>query len=373
MLGVGPHTFRVRATDPAGNVENPPATVSWRTEAPPPAPKVTLSADLPTVSLPWKPSKKRQKTKLPPKGSSPLPGSEGLAGRLPSVESPVGPWTLTNQLALYWSDSDPNVKSFLYAPYQTELPIGSGAGVADQTCFQTNDCSSDVVMGNASASTTGGKLVPVYPGPNCAAVQGEDSTDDYYSSISTTCTNAPYPIKALLNVEAATDTRDTNVDFSPKIETGAGYYDDQYIVLTRKLLPIFIGDYVEALPFWGGSPIRDIAILATTCPTCGSIRVDLSGGLYDSRTGALGSQAQGGELSPKDVSYGRVINLTSKQTHHEQLLGLANVGGDANNAVITLRAVSGRPEIEGIGVIKADNGVVITGTDIGYCNFHLCY
>jgi hypothetical protein len=47
-LGVGAHSFSVRATDPAGNTDGTPASHNWTVEAPPPqvdcGPAVTLTA-----------------------------------------------------------------------------------------------------------------------------------------------------------------------------------------------------------------------------------------------------------------------------------------------------------------------------------------
>ncbi|HMJ33998.1 MAG TPA: Ig-like domain-containing protein [Baekduia sp.] len=54
-LGVGAHTFRVRAKDSAGNVDTSPATASWTTASPPP-PADTTAPDTTITSAPATPS-----------------------------------------------------------------------------------------------------------------------------------------------------------------------------------------------------------------------------------------------------------------------------------------------------------------------------
>lgn len=45
--------------------------------------------------------------------------------------------------------------------------------------------------------------------------------------------------------------------------------------------------------------------------------------------------------------------MTSAATHHGAVFGLL-VPGNSNNAYLVIRASTGRPQIEGIGIIKPD-------------------
>jgi hypothetical protein len=143
----------------------------------------------------------------------------------------------------------------------------------------------------------------------------------------------------------------------------SGYFDDTYFDLTKAIPAVYIGAWYCATsyaclnailaPNYGGVPLAGLAILATTCPKCGGIRVELAGDYEQTNNGFAPSQ-------PTSVSYTHDINLTSSGTKHGRLFVLPHVPKRTNNSELLIyHTGAGKPEIEGIGVIwPPDSGRV---------------
>jgi hypothetical protein len=321
-LPAGSHTFAVEAVDAAGNVDPTPAQFTWTIQtALPPAPTLTL-AGVP-ASFAFKPRPIHARSDRAPRTAGPP-----LSGTRPYLPAPsaapksLGTWTTAQQTQLYWSDPDPTVQNIDYATWDAYL------GLLNNT--------------PTPAPAAAGIQLPLVHGPNCFGALAIDDVGNQ-SPLTLACTNVFFDWADLNNLG------EYFLGYNrASLGTGIKYYDDSYQVLSHAAEPFFIGQTYDCgttaihLCVRTGSPLSGLAILATTCPTCGSFRVVLSGNQTND------SSEFGGR--PQDASYSRVISLKSATTKHQQIFVLPKVAGTTNNAFLWLQAVTGKPQIEGVGI-----------------------
>jgi hypothetical protein len=291
----GAQVFRVRAVDPAGNVDPTPAVIKWTVDLTPPlAPSVGLVPDNGASA------------------SSAVPGFSLVAPSTPSLLFvaknllPLGPTpviTLATKLFAQWGDADSTAVSYGVDLYTMD---GTGEKVIEHIKKRA-------IIINARPGAT-----------VCVAVWAYDSAGNISKS-TTRCTTIPQPLAPPTNVGSLQRVRDP--------QAWQGYYvklkaHDALIWRFEQLGNVGIGTHD--------------AIVAERCRTCGKVEA-----VY-AQTDSHGKLVQHGH-----EIHIATINLHSNQTSGPfkliQFRRLVNAPPQDGfeTFVLALRRVSGTPRISG--------------------------
>ncbi len=372
--GVGENTLAVKATSPAGNVETTPATSTFAVYPAPPAPTVSLlKAPAPTV-----PPTKHHKGHETAADAGPVlnyPPPKILPVITGNLE---GRWALNRTARLQFSDSGETDVNH----YEIATTVSIGRELLD---------SSSTFYGASS----GAVVISLANGTTCYSVVAV-SPDGNDSPATKTCTSVPFGTLALVssaNVTLAGAFEFGDADYNAVADPHAyegGYAepgplnstrtDDPLVYYTGTLECYQYGftnvaegscDEVSECPdtpdycsipgdaygdLSGVTPsdsISDVGIVATTCPSCGSVQIDLSAtGTAMSFPDAHAPSSYDYTYQPAGITYKHVLNLTSSKTHHDVLFDLPGLGQHGKpDDLLWISRRSGSPKIEGVGWI----------------------
>jgi hypothetical protein len=352
-------------------VDPSPPRVSWTVEATPPARPTLTMTEAPAIHMSQAKHNRAKPTKHHHAAAdSSSPPSRRTPGYLPQPTTkklqPVGTWTTTAaDVQLNWSDPDPSVTS--YTVYAGLPPTGPCIG----------ECLDALV----TQPRAGAIVTPLLgEGPSCYYVAAFDAAGNESDS-APVCTDEPFGWPTIVQDPLHTDCACGNLfnslsyPVAPFYRSGgypahalvsnAGYYDDTYFDLTKGPAALYVGDiasscgggFCAAGPAFGGVPLSGLAVLAPTCPTCGSIQVQLAGNFNEPSSA---SESFGVLTS---VAYKHDINLTSSSTVHSKLFVLPSIPKNDNNSVLLISRLSGQPKIEGVGAIWPSSVNVSTERD----------
>jgi hypothetical protein len=368
---VGQNTLAVKATSPAANVETTPATSTFAVYPAPPAPTVSLlKVPAPTAHPPTKHRK----------GHKPAADAGPVLNYPPPKILPVivgnleGRWALTRTARLQFSDAAETDVNH----YEIATTVSLGLELLD---------SSSTFYGASS----GAVVISLANGTTCYSVVAV-SPDGNDSPATRTCTSVPFGSLAFLGLEDtdlavafAAATADGNVVADPQDYEG-GYVEPGPLNSTQTDAPLVYytgtlecwtssfdqiptgpcdeasecasADYCAAPPPNTYNPsdpslinglsdvapsdsISDLGIVATTCPGCGSVQIDLSASGRNTDTD-----------QPAGITYKHVLNLTSSKTRHGVLFDLPGLGQHGKpDDLLWISRRSGTPRIEGVGWI----------------------
>lgn len=362
---VGQNSLAVKATSPAGNVETTPATASFNVYPAPPAPTVTL---LTVPTPPAHPTKHAAGDEIAAAGP-------GISYQPPKIAPVItggleGRWALNHTTRLQFSDAAANDVDH----YEIARTVSIGPDLLD-------------AGSTFYGASSGAVLISLPNGTTCYSVVAV-SPDGNDSPATSTCTSTPFGSLALnalnntpplsgsfelggTDLKAVTDHQAYEGGY---IEPGplTGSTSDPLVYYTGTLECLYAtwtsigtaGSCDEATecassgactwpslePNPAGVPqplsdvtpsdsISDVAIVATACPSCGSVQIDLS-----ARANGHGEPAQ--------IAYKHVLNLKSATTRHSVLFDLPGLGTNGKpDDLLWISRRSGTPRIEGVGWI----------------------
>jgi predicted RNA-binding Zn-ribbon protein involved in translation (DUF1610 family) len=372
---VGQNTLAVKATSPAGNVETTPAMSTLAVYPAPPAP---------TVSLLKVPAPTLHPTKHSKAGDTAAAAGQVLNYPPPKILPVItgnleGRWAVTRTTRLQFSDSAENDVNH----YEIATTVSIGPELLD---------SSSTFYGASS----GAVVISLANGTTCYSVVAV-SPDGNDSPATKTCTSVPFGTLALsanstLGTAFGLDDADFNVVADPQDYEG-GHVGPGPLNSTRTDAPLIY--YTGTLECWDYSfsihddgscdevsecasltnhycappgspygepssvsqsdPISDVGIVATTCPSCGSVQIDLSASakindFYNCPSAHLCTTPDTYTYEPARITYKHVLNLTSSKTHHGVLFDLPGLGQHGKpDELLWISRRSGTPKIEGVG------------------------
>lgn len=340
-LGDGQHTFAARAIDPAGNVDPHPPAASWTIDTTPPAvPSAQLSQFVKSVSI-HRPGRHGRRPRAV------APGPHITIGTVqPSIALFPGAhvamrWSTAGVVKLTWGSTDPSTDHFVVRQVQRDINVGGGA---------------EQVLANAAPM--GSMLVKLAHGTNCLDVSAVDAAGNQ-SAPARRCVTVPWSWQDIQNgLDAAFQFDASNtyglVDHPDlNLVSGSSYWSGTAKQVSSLPVLVWLGDGFVC--GWGGCSgdgrpdmqLGAVALLATTCPTCGSVKVELSS------PWSLGADGANFKPTPGTISYSHTISLTSSQTVHRKLIELPGAAGMSNDTTLVLERVSGAPIIEGIARIQS--------------------
>jgi hypothetical protein len=310
-LAEGDHIFRVRSLDANGNPDQTPATFAWtvdHTKPPRPVLDVT-SADTATRGKAVQPHQTQQPTN-------------------PTV--PFGPG------AAFASHGVPAFSLGPYLKASWKVP-----GTSEPLTYEASKSHFDMIKGSAGSSST--PLVPpgstattgttnTVPGDTyCFGVQADDAAGNGSYFADTRCTTLPRRSKDLIRSGPWTE------------HTGKGHYRGGYLESTRGSLALKAYQAYSSgfyfVPAGGGLFVSHVAMVATRCKGCGTVKVTYR--VYWE--------------SPADgTTKSRTINLNATSDKPAQLIPLfsSNPGDFGQHLDVKIEITSHRKtvRIEGLGV-----------------------
>jgi hypothetical protein len=377
-LSNGTHTVLASAYDSAGNLGPESAPFTFYVEAGPvPAPTASLGPDPnpPTNTPPplRPPGFARVHRKAPARGK---PGSHSRSadianalaslrrnhGGQPRHQRPIRPLSASLVPALLTSlyaqlnlaGGGTNLDHYLVTD---EVP----GSVLDVSPTNSHPPSVEPVPAGTTSID-----VPLYGGVNCFQIVAVD-TFNHTSPPTQVCANriinADWSFTDGIGTGFGGDTGIPELGTLVSDPTG-GYFEGQYQALGT--YPVITGIGPDTSPFADSSiPITAIYVVATTCPTCGTVRVALAG-LVDSHN--ISNPSPPWYLThffgPGDASKSVLLDTESATTHHGVVFEIADPGR-SDNGYMFMSAANGQPEIEGVGIVEPAYAGPVLATDCG--------